>query len=282
MNRESCHSLYIQSPSIFDVARPDQNSNLVRMGSTFDGGYLVSHELNATAEFLVSLGYGFDSQFERNFVNKGNGAVFFDDVSSNVFYLRTMYNQVFKHAIKSLATLRINKAFNSGWNRPFWDWIKLITNRRITYYNNRIVNTPTSKFEISLSDVLGKFLKPKLVNLVKIDIEGSEYDLMDQIFDYSYLIAGLIIEFHDIDENQDKFTNFIEMLKKNFRIDHLHVNNFRLPIDGKISTAEFSFTNFKLLDGETASPVLSSFHELDSPNCPDVPQVFLVFESNPR
>jgi hypothetical protein len=37
--------------------------------------------------------------------------------------------------------------------------------------------------------------------LLKIDIEGSEYDFIDLIEQYEKNIIGFVIEFHDLDKN---------------------------------------------------------------------------------
>ena len=44
---------------------------------------------------------------------------------------------------------------------------------------------------------------------LKIDIEGSEYRILDDLIRYQDLIKGLVIEFHNIDLHMEKILNFI-------------------------------------------------------------------------
>ena len=54
----------------------------------------------------------------------------------------------------------------------------------------------------------------------KIDIEGSEYRILDDIIKFQDLISGLVIEFHDIDNHKEKIINFI----KNFKLILCHIH----------------------------------------------------------
>ena len=63
--------------------------------------------------------------------------------------------------------------------------------------------------------------------MLKIDIEGSEYEIIEDIVKNNTKIKMLIIEFHWINKNKKKFINSIKKLKKKFDIVHLHVNNYR-------------------------------------------------------
>ena len=52
----------------------------------------------------------------------------------------------------------------------------------------------------------------------KSDIEGDEYLVIDQILEYSNRIQMLIIEFHWIDKNENKFIESVKKLKSKFEI----------------------------------------------------------------
>ena len=80
--------------------------------------------------------------------------------------------------------------------------------------------------------------------MLKVDIEGSEYEIIDQIVDSSNKILSLIIEFHEVDKYEDIFEDKIKLLKSNFEIIHIHGNNntgtqrINLP-----KTLEITFVN---------------------------------------
>ena len=56
---------------------------------------------------------------------------------------------------------------------------------------------------------------------IKMDIEGSEYRLLDDILKYASDISGLVIEFHDVDLHQERILNFIQKLP--LTLVHIHV-----------------------------------------------------------
>ena len=60
--------------------------------------------------------------------------------------------------------------------------------------------------------------------LLKIDIEGDEYDIFNFILKYQNNINCLVIELHNIDKHSNEIENFIS----NFNLDlvHTHVNTF--------------------------------------------------------
>ena len=47
---------------------------------------------------------------------------------------------------------------------------------------------------------------------LKIDIEGSEYRILDSILENQNRISGIAIEFHDCDLHLDKIKRFIDKL----------------------------------------------------------------------
>lgn len=61
---------------------------------------------------------------------------------------------------------------------------------------------------------------------LKCDIEGNEYQILDDIINFDDLYTGLIIEFHDVSlyKNFNLVTNFIG--KTRLKLVHLHVNNY--------------------------------------------------------
>ena len=60
----------------------------------------------------------------------------------------------------------------------------------------------------------------------KIDIEGWEYRIFDQLVENSKRIIGFVIEFHDVDLHRERISKLIESTKKDFELVHIHANNF--------------------------------------------------------
>ena len=55
---------------------------------------------------------------------------------------------------------------------------------------------------------------------LKIDIEGSEYRILNDILENKEKLVGLVIEFHDYDLNKTKIKDFIN----NIGLEMIHIN----------------------------------------------------------
>ncbi len=129
------------------------------------------------------------------------------------------------------------------------------SNEEIRYFNK--------KDFISLDSILEKWISKSF--FLKIDIEGAEYRILDDIIKNQKNLNGLIIEFHDCDLMLNYIHKFINEIKLD--LVHLHVNNF-----GKINSKQFpsvielTFSkriyNKKRLEGDYIFPV----NNLDQPN----------------
>ena len=116
----------------------------------------------------------------------------------------------------------------------------------------------------------------KLENLIffKIDIEGSEYRILDELIDYQDKICGLIIEFHDIDLHREKINNFIK--KFNLTLTHIHPNNYG-GVDAFSDPLVIEMTFEKNpIEENNLNPIFPKL--LDQPNNPSQPEINLNFE----
>ena len=76
------------------------------------------------------------------------------------------------------------------------------------------------KNEVSIK----KILSNQKNIILKVDIEGDEYNLLKKINSEYKKINLLIIEFHKVSKNINKIKKFI--LGRKFKIIHIHANNF--------------------------------------------------------
>ena len=88
----------------------------------------------------------------------------------------------------------------------------------------RVVKNITQNIDINFKQIFSKIENKN--NLLKIDIEGGEYEVMDDILDNSSNIKMLIIEFHLINKKKEIFIESINRLKNKFDIIHIHPNNY--------------------------------------------------------
>ena len=106
----------------------------------------------------------------------------------------------------------------------------------------------------------------------KIDIEGSEYRILDDLVNFMDRIEGLIIEFHNVDLNMDRVINFINEF--DLKLIHIHANNWSTQgLNNIPSTLELSFSKKPvLLNKDISFP-----HKLDQKNNPNDDDINLMF-----
>ena len=115
-------------------------------------------------------------------------------------------------------------------------------------------------------------LKPFTNIFFKIDIEGSEYRVIDELIEVQDKIQGVVIEFHYLDLHLERVKNFIS--KFNLELIHIHPNNYG-PTDkfGNPVTIELTFEKNSIVDGkENILP-----NKLDMKNNPEAEDINLKF-----
>ena len=58
--------------------------------------------------------------------------------------------------------------------------------------------------------------------VLKSDIEGSEFEVIDEILKHQSKIKMIIFEFHWMNINEQIFLESVKKLKNNFNIIHIH------------------------------------------------------------
>ena len=111
-------------------------------------------------------------------------------------------------------------------------------NKKLSYYERAIaVNKKTD----TISSLFNEF-KPDFPVFLKIDIEGCEYRLLDEIINYQDSLSGIVIEFHNADIHMDYIKNFISKTK--LTLVHFHANNANyLDKNNNPITFEMTFAN---------------------------------------
>ena len=212
----------------FNFLKPIKTSNLIRLGRDHDGGYIVDREILKDCENLISFGVGEDWSFELDFIKeKKNIKIHIYDYSVSIYpYLKEL-----------LKYLRRFLTFRTSLNdviirfKKLKDYIRLINNKNITFFKEKISFPSKKNFESDVDKVFSRISQEKQVFL-KCDIEGSEYEIIDQILKYYDRIEMLIFEFHNIDKNEIIFLHSVKKIQNYFHIIHIHGNNH----DGKLST----------------------------------------------
>ena len=219
--------------------QPFYNGLMQRLGSKNDGGYVVPLEL-PQMDTLVSFGLGDDSNFELDCKRKGlvkEFLVFDHTVSIRILVLK-LTRRIFSAPVNVKAIIyRFNVLCLYIYR------FKVLRNK---HYKNRIVAKKESRSDLTLEQIASVMVDGSF--MLKVDIEGDEYQLIQQIVDLQHRIPLAVMEFHDTDSSRNVFEESIIELKKYFKIVHLHGNNFTsISDDGIPQTLEITFLNNKFI-----------------------------------
>ena len=256
--------------------KPKNEYELIRLGQDNDGGYLVDERSIKESKSLITLGLGFDWTFERNYYDLQGCPVYCYDHSVN-------YSSIKKRCRKSLFSFLfrmfkpkyfLQKNFFKNSLKEillFRDYRKFFKNENVQHNEEKI---GTGDQCVKLQKILDE-RKTDLPAFIKIDIEGSEYRVFDEILLNQNNFTGIGIELHDVDIHMDKIKYFIKEL--NMKLIHIHPQNPADVTENGIPTQiEFTFSkNPKIVSPEVKLP-----HALDQPANPHMNDIKLFFEKN--
>lgn len=208
--------------SKYNFLKPFKVKNLTRLGRKFDGGYLVCSDTMKKCENLITLGVGDDISFEVDFNKKRkSGIIKMYDYTVNDSLFLLIILKYFRRLITFRTSVK-NFTYSIA---NYLNFLKFLKKKNVTLHKLRVVKKIKYKNDINLKKIFQNIDNDK--NLLKIDIEGSEYEIIDEIVKYQSKINMLIVEFHWINKKKKLFTKSIKKLKKIFDIIHLHANNYR-------------------------------------------------------
>ena len=171
----------------FDFLMPTVTP-LCRIGCDQDGGYVVPQICVDMADSLLALGIGYDCSFEQDWHSR-NPAVIIHAYDDDV---QTDFGDFFQHNCV-LHRQRVNKTF---------------------------IDPDFLEFDDAMGRLSGQTV------FVKIDIEGGEYNLVDDLCRHRDRILGMAIEFHGVGTSSHHcFLDAIPGLLREFDIVHVHGNN---------------------------------------------------------
>jgi FkbM family methyltransferase len=260
----------MKNPVRTEELRPMSCGRLIRLGNVNDGGYVVPIEAVRRARTLVSFGLRFDWSFERDFRKLNPGVVihcYDHSVSSRNAFLFS-----FTELLRFFTTFRLSSLRAS----LTWFDYELFFRQRTMHFKQRIWRDQ-SRNSVTVKDVFSRVSARPV--FLKVDIEGSEYRVLDDILEHSADIDAIAIEFHDVDILPDMFNECIEKIRQKFHVAHIHGNNYAgLAPFNFPSAPELTFLNKRLFTAAPAASALSyPLRELDSPNDPRFPDYELTF-----
>ena len=135
--------------------------------------------------------------------------------------------------------------------------------------------------EVSITEACNKIPVDKKIG-IKIDIEGNEYGIGDQLVDQirkrSSNVRFIVIEFHDVTENRDRFLSLTKRIQSMFPVAHVHANNFGgVGSDGFPEVIEITFSSS--LKKTDARKLTTPNQKFDNPCNPFKDELELVFSA---
>jgi len=247
--------------------------DLVRIGPPEDGGYVVPRRIIPACTLLVSLGLSDDWRFEQSFQQiSGAKVVCYDHTVTGSFWVKAF-------AINTLAALggrfhRFRKLFD------VLRYCKYFNGQTAIHYQRRIGYRENGDEDID--SIMNANRNDRV--FIKMDIEGSEYRVLDQLLNYPDRIAGFVIEFHDTDLFFDRILDFLRRSTVSYCLVHVHANNYSqiapngIPTVLELTWIAMSQVRNDDFDQSPSYPI----NGLDFPNDRSKPDIPLKFESTSR
>jgi hypothetical protein len=261
----------IGDPVLLADFHPVACESLTRIGSANDGGYIVPLSAVKAADALVSFGLSHDWTFERDFKRHNFNAIVhcYDHTVS----LRTAFEYSMGQLLRFLLKFRPSALLKT------FTWIDYIVFFRADkiHFRQRIWRDKQNN-SATIEDVFRR-LPTECQVFVKMDIEGGEYRVLDDLLRHSKNIVSIAIEFHDVDILPNLFNSLVKKIKRDFYIVHIHGNNmggmapFNFPIAPEITFLNKRFFNSTPSPSRLKYPVPG----LDRPNNPRLPDFAFEF-----
>lgn len=245
-----------------------------RVGSAHDGGYVVPVHCVRNAQGLLSFGISNDWSFDEEFKALNPNVVIhaYDHTISSYYF--------FKEFAKSMIKILLLRSTFKNLKKSMMVWLnfpRFFSGRDICHYKEKVGSSKHPKVA-NINTIVNRI---GITNLfVKIDIEGDEYELVEDLLENEELLIGLVVEFHSTSVCRQDFINAIKKLTQFFTIVHIHGNNFApVSFDGFPEVVEITMIHSRLLHQYPTSSNISRSH-LDAANNPLLRDYVLVFDYN--
>ena len=265
----------------YNFLTPVKFENLKRYGRNADGGYVCEENIVKNTNILITFGMGPDWSFELDYI-KDNSSVkifMYDYTVTASPYIKDVW-KYFRRFITFRGQLR---SLTDRWSylNNYLNFFKL---KNVNFFPEKITNPIKNKIDTDIDKVFSRIDLNKNTNgksvILKSDIEGSEFEIIDGIVKYSNRIDALIFEFHWLDKNEKIFLESIRKLQKFFDIAHIHGNNHCEKLNtGLPITLEMTLINKKYSPSNPENVISFPIKGLDHPNNPTKNDLSFKFSS---
>jgi len=205
---------------------PQEVGDLVRVGRPYDGGYVLPRSALMAATELISVGINDDWSFEQasTGLNPALRLIGVDATTTPWYVLRRGFRfrveylltwLTGRHAKRDFLKTRMPSVLAY---RRFWAQHTLIL---------KMLAPQASATTVRLGDLMPRLsdeLAPRA--FLKIDIEGAEYALLDDIVAAAPRLTGLAMELHDLPAHRERVIQFFAALRPHLVLVHLHANTY--------------------------------------------------------
>lgn len=212
----------------------DKKINSKWYGNTYAGFYVYDEVLNNNS-IVYSFGIGEDISFDEELINKFDCKVFgFDPTPKSICFIKNK-------KMSKKYSLQPYGLYNFDGNVEFLlpeddDNVSCTIGNIRDYQSDKInkVSVPVLKFESIISKI-----GSNKIDLLKLDIEGSEYDVIDEILNSNIKIDQICIEFHH------RFSGISKKMTKS-AIKKLRIKGYKL-IAISNQAEEFTFAHESII-----------------------------------
>ena len=260
-------------PAELDFLAPSRVEDLIRIGRANDGGYVIPQSSVEMADFLISFGVSDDWSFEEHFkkINPQIRIHAYDHTISRTVFGLSLLRGILKLPLGKTSFDNLSQRWKlfASYNRFFVGEARHFPERISNCTDHKRIVTPAIAFQRSSSDRI----------FLKVDIEGDEYQIIEDLVQLADRVSGMVVEFHEITRNRTSFLESIHSLQMVYDIVHFHANNFA-PIapDGLPDTLELTFVRKSDIDCSERRLHLP-LPQLDSPNNPCKTDYHITFPS---
>jgi FkbM family methyltransferase len=196
-------------PKKVNHLKPTINCKKRWYGSSY-GGFFVNPDLLNEDSIVYSFGIGKDISFDRKIISKHKCQVFgFDPTPKSIEYIRSLS----KEPLFSFYDFGIST--QTGIEKFFLPKNEKAVSGSLTL-SKFVSEEKLIKVEMKSFDDISKKLGHQHIDVVKMDIEGAEYEVLETLISTKVTIHQLLVEFHDrFYPGEIKSKRITELLNKN-------------------------------------------------------------------
>jgi hypothetical protein len=202
---------------------PKSFADLRRYGRQGDGGYVLPAAAFQRADALLTFGLDFDWSFERAFA--AAHAVAPIHVYDPTVGTRRFISAGFWALLGSIYSRR-------EWSKVLACWDYFVFFRHPVRHFREWIGSGVGR--VGVAAAIARMPEPRRL-VLKVDIEGSEYEILEEIVSVSNRVEVLAIEFHEIAAHVHVIADFADRLNATHVVAHLHGNNYApVCLDGSL------------------------------------------------